>query len=229
MQKPRPRPGICHLQIKKAPGLHKRARRSKIPGVAPIQAESASIMKLLLPLLLLFALPALGPAAEYQAACSIDFRASATLHDFQGTGRCQPFTASETGGVLQIPEVSVPVASLETGNIKRDRQMREMFEAEKFPLIVGHSGAISLSVLRQALANRTIGTPDIPIRLRIRDIEREIVARVGNYLDQEGRIAADLEFTVSLAEYQLEPPSILGIIRVGDRVDVTASFVLKPR
>ena len=186
-------------------------------------------MKFLLSLLLLFALPALGQAAEYQAECSINFRASATLHDFQGTGRCQPFTVNETDGVLHIPEVSVPVASLETGNTKRDRQMREMFEAEKFPLIVGQSGTISLSVIRQALADRTAGTPDIPITLRIRDIQQEIVAKVRNYLEQEDRIAADLEFTVSLQEYQLEPPSIFGIIRVGDLVNVTASFVLKPR
>lgn len=186
-------------------------------------------MPFLLTLLLLFNLPTVVLAVDYHAECTIAFQASATLHDFQGAGQCQPFIVHEEGGILNIPVVRVPVAGLDTGNTKRDQQMREMFEAERFPLITGRSGTVSLSVVRQALADPDAATPDIPVQLKIRHIEQEILATVRNFGAQNDEIKADLEFSVSLAAFQLEPPSLLGIIRVGDRIDVKASFILQAR
>lgn len=184
-------------------------------------------MKLAVAIVLLFILPLAAFAADYRGHCSIDFLATSTLHDVHGQGRCQPFTASETDGVVSLPALSVAVASLDTGNNRRDRQMRDMFKAEKFPLIWGRTGQVVLADLRRALPEEN-GTPDrIVIKLKIRDIEKPVTATIRNFMETDTSIVAEAFFYLSLADYQLQPPSVLGFIRVGDRVRVTATFTLE--
>jgi len=43
------------------------------------------------------------------------------------------------------------------------------------------------------------------------------------------QIAFDLEFPLSLASYRLEPPSVLGLIKVADQVRVVVSVRLQRR
>lgn len=183
-------------------------------------------MKLLPAIVLFFILPLAVFAADYRGNCSIDFMATATLHDVHGKGRCQPFTASETDGVLSLPSLKVAVASLDTDNTRRDRQMRDMFEAEKFPLITGRTGQVVLADLRRALPAENGHSDRMVIHLKIRDIEKPVTATIRNFRETDSSIVAEVVFPLSLADYQLQPPSVLGIIRVGDQVGVTASFTL---
>ena len=70
-------------------------------------------------------------------------------------------------------------------------------------------------------------TPPLLFQLQIRDIEKPVTAVLQNIVETEGKITADLTFTLSLDDYQLKAPSVLGIIRVGDSVKVTTSFLLE--
>jgi hypothetical protein len=176
---------------------------------------------------LVFALPCPSFAIDYRGSCTVVFQASSTLHDIEGNGRCQPFTVEETEGLLHVPALNVAVSGMETGNDRRDRQMREMFEAEQFPLITGTAGSVSLKDFRRAQAAGSGGTEQLAIRLQIRDVTNPVTARVRNLVTTAAKITADLDFSLSLADYQLKPPSVLGIIRVGDQVNVTVSFVLE--
>lgn len=186
-------------------------------------------MKYLLVLVLVFVLPLPCLAIEYSGNCSIVFHGSSTLHDFQGNGSCQPFTVKENAGTMIPPELKVVVAEMETGNAKRDKKMREMFAEEQFPLITGTSSPISLDDLRRRLELGKDSAGDVTINLKIRDITRPVKTTVHNIVITDSTIKADMDFPLFLADYQLKPPSVLGLIRVGDRIDVTVSFVLESR
>ncbi len=172
-------------------------------------------------------LPAISPATNYHGNCTVVFEGSSTLHDFNGKGSCEPFIASENAGVLTVPELTVAVSDMDTDNSSRDNKMRKMFEAEKFPLIKGMSAPISLSDIRKTLEENVNSTTTLLFQLKIRDMEKPVIAVLQNIVETEGIITADLTFTLSLADYQLKAPSVLGIIRVGDSIKVTTSFLLK--
>ena len=77
-----------------------------------------------------------GPALalELRGECRVHFTGSSTLHDFDGTGSCEPFVLRVTetaGGEAIIPEtvVTVAVAGMQTGNASRDKKMRQMFDS----------------------------------------------------------------------------------------------------
>ena len=178
---------------------------------------------------LVFALPCPSFATDYRGSCTVVFRGSSTLHDFTGNGRCQPFTVEETDDIMHVPALNVAVSGMETGNDKRDQQMREMFEAEQFPLITGTTGSIPLKDFRMAQAAGSGGPEELEMQLQIRDITKPVTAKVQNLVMTASKITADLNFSLSLADYQLKPPSVLGIIRVGDQVNVSVSFVLEPQ
>src|SRR5512143_645841 len=81
-------------------------------------------------------------AAEWKGSCDIRFRGSSSLHDFTGNVRCQPFHVGVQGvanGRMIVPsaEVAALAGEMDTGNNSRDRQMREMFQSDRFPRIRG--------------------------------------------------------------------------------------------
>jgi YceI-like domain len=170
-------------------------------------------------------------SATIRGACDIAFLVMSTLHDVPGSARCLPFAAvfsRDAAGRQVIPsvEVEVPVAGMDTRNKSRDGQMREMFRSERFPRI--HAAAKDLDVerLRAEIGRGLEGGASIDLLLRIRDVERRVRATASNLKESGERVTFDLEFPVSLGEFDLKAPSVLGIIRVGDKVSVKATFTL---
>ncbi|MFC1778908.1 YceI family protein [Thermodesulfobacteriota bacterium] len=172
-------------------------------------------------------LPSISLATDYQGNCTVAFEGSSTLHNFNGKGRCEPFIASENAGIINVPELTVAVADMDTDNSSRDNKMHKMFEAEKYPLITGMSGPVSLSTIRKTLEENIDSTQPLFFQLKVRDIEKPVTAILQNIVETEDKLTADLAFTLSLADYKLKAPSVLGIIRVGDTIKVTTSFLLE--
>lgn len=183
-------------------------------------------MKFLIVASLCFLFPFSTFATDYQGNCSVLFQGTSTLHDFEGKGRCQPFSVSETDGLMTIPELNVAVAGMDTDNAKRDKKMLGMFEADKYPLITGRTGPVEINSLRKTLQEDSGNTPEVLFNLKIRDIEKPVTAVLKNIVETDSTISADLVFSLLLPDYQLKPPSVLGIIKVGEIVDVTTSFTL---
>jgi hypothetical protein len=153
------------------------------------------------------------------------------LHDVPGSARCLPFAAvlaRDAAGRHVIPsvEVEVPVAGMDTRNRSRDGQMREMFLSERFPRIHAAAQDVDVDRLRAETGKGREGNPSIDLLLRIRDRERKVRAMASNLKETGGQVTFDLEFPVSLGEFDLKAPSVLGIIRVGDTVSVKANFTL---
>ncbi len=184
-------------------------------------------MRILIFFAILLILPVSALAIDYQGNCSVVFQGSSTLHDFNGTGSCQPFSISENAGIMTISELNVAISGLDTDNAKRDKQMRKMFDVDAFPLIKGSIGPVSLGDIHKSLDESEDSAVEVVFQLKIRDIEKPVTASLQNIVETESKITADLVFTLSLADYQLKPPSVFFIIRVGDSVKVTTSFSLE--
>ena len=170
-------------------------------------------------------------SATIGGACDLAFLLTSTLHDVSGTARCLPFTAvlaRDAAGRQAIPtvEVEVPVAEMDTRNNSRDVQMREMFRSDRFPRIHAAAHDVDVERLRVEIGKGREGNASIDLLLRIRDVERKVRATASNLKESGERVTFDLEFPVSLGEFDLKAPSVLGIIRVGDKVSVKANFAL---
>jgi len=176
-------------------------------------------VRYLLSLILIFALSSTVFATDYHGECAIAFKGSSTLHDFHGKAACQPFTVSRIDGVVDMSNLTVAIAGMDTDNSKRDKKMREMFDEKKYPVITASSGPVALKDVR----NR------VSFKLKIRDIVKPVTATVTNFVETDSRISADVAFTLSLAEYQLKPPSVLGMIKVDDKISVKATIVLNTK
>ncbi len=166
-----------------------------------------------------------------RGACDVAFLVTATLHDVPGSARCLPFAAilaRDAAGRRVIPtvEVEVPVAGMDTRNATRDGKMREMFLSERFPRIHAAAHDVDVERLRVEIGKGREGDASIDLLLRIRDVERTVRATAGNLKESGEQVTFDLEFPVSLGEFDLKPPSVLGILRVGDKVSVKATFTL---
>jgi hypothetical protein len=178
------------------------------------------------------AAPADAPAsARILGACDVAFLVTSTLHDVPGSARCLPFAAvlaRDAGGRQVIPsvDVEVAVAGMDTRNKSRDGQMREMFRSDRFPRIRGTAQVVDVERLREEMGKGREGKAPLDLLLRIRDVERKVRATASNLKESGERVTFDLEFPVSLGEFDLKAPSVLGIIRVGDKVSVKATFTL---
>ena len=186
-------------------------------------------LKLLIFLVLLLALPISSLAIDYQGNCSVEFQGSSTLHDFDGKGSCMPFSASENADVMTTSELSIAVAGMDTDNSRRDKKMRKMFDAESYPLIKATIEPVSLTDIRKALLEDKDSTTEVTFQLKIRNIEQPVTAILQNIVATKEKITANLVFTLSLADYGLKPPSVLGFIRVDDSVKVKTSLTLETR
>jgi len=180
-------------------------------------------------LFLLLAAPAL--AEDLQGSCNVRFEATSTLHDFTGTARSRTIAAPiarNAAGRRVIPSVEVvfPVADMRTGNESRDAKMREMFEADRHPLIRAVGRDVDAETFRERMRKDPGGKTPVDATLVIRDVERKVRAAAGNWKEEGGRIAFDVEFPLSLKEFGLKAPTVLGFIRVGDRVVVKGTFTL---
>ena len=178
------------------------------------------------------AAPADAPApARILGACDVAFLVTSTLHNFPGTGRCLPFEAvlaRDAAGNLVIPvvEVEVPAAGMDTRNKSRDSQMRTMFRSDRFPRIRGAAHDVDVDRLREEMGKGREGNTSIDLLLRIRDVERKVRATASNLKESGDRVTFDLEFPVSLGEFDLKAPTVLWVVRVGDKVSVKATFIL---
>ena len=147
----------------------------------------------------------------------IKFTGSSTLHEFEGKAPPVAFAPSDDAAGNWSARVQVPVASLDTGNGWRDSNMRKVLDAEHYPSILAAFDGIAPDALRQHAT--------LPFMLTIRDKARPVTAALTNWKESEQHLEFDAAFSVSLADYGLEVPSVL-FVHVDDKVAVTVHVSL---
>jgi len=163
--------------------------------------------------------------------CSIRFFGQSTLHDFQGQVACQPFimqTEERPTGrqVVQPPVVTVRVSEMNTDNTSRDKKMWAMFDNERFPEIKGQFVGLDHELTLEQLTASDNGEGSLEFDLQIRDTTQHIKAKTSVLTITPEQIVFIMEFPLSLASFELKPPSVMGIIRVADEVRVEVQTTL---
>ena len=151
------------------------------------------------------------------ATAAIKFAGTSTLHDFGGSLPSQPFTLVLSNGTWSA-DADVLSGLMNTAHEKRDRKMHEMFATNSFPKM--HGNITAAPIPGTASTNATL-------RLIIRDKTNDLAARITGWTEDASAIKFHAVWELSLKDYALKPPSVLGVIKVGDRIqleaDVTAS------
>lgn len=175
----------------------------------------------------LAAVAVLGGAGSAQAQavagrCGVSFFGTSTLHDFEGKAPCALLaidTPDASGRYAARAEVVV--AQMDTDNSSRDKRMREMFEAKKFPRVVATFTGVDPAALRA----RKPGA--LTFRIAIHGVEKTVAATLESYSEVPGKSARfQASFPLSLKEFGLEAPVVMGLIKVDDAVKVVVAVDL---
>ncbi len=154
----------------------------------------------------------------------ISFLGRSTLHAFNGNAQSVSgsLDSDHTAGGLQASgNIAVDVVNMDTGNPKRDRNMKVMLNQQQFPQILCRIDALRSEHLvndkdEEALVKGvlTIAGREQPVEFKVR------LYKSSNEWVVEGT------HNISLSRYELHPPSVIGLIRVFDtvRVDFKVAF-----
>jgi hypothetical protein len=160
-------------------------------------------------------------AQALEATCDIVFSGSSGLGPWTGrvpTLRVRPTPGSTAGRWNAVIEVAI--ASLEDGNKPRDIQLHSMFESKKWPALRAE--------LRDVDPSEAQKTSRLPVELTIRDEKRRLEATLTNWRSAGGRTEFEADVAVSLEEFALEAPSVLGLSKVNDDVTIHARVAVGP-
>jgi polyisoprenoid-binding protein YceI len=161
-------------------------------------------------------------AGGWQGKATVRFQGTSTLHDFRGQGTTDVFGADVVLEGTHAAHVTcaapLQVIRMSTDNAKRDKSMQAMFHMAEFPAL---SGAI-----REVVVDADMPA-EAPVTVTIMGKEQQVESEIMNASVTESGIHFQVHMDVSLKASGLRPPSVMGVIRVGDIVHVSADVDLK--
>jgi hypothetical protein len=166
--------------------------------------------------------PLAANALEIAGRCTVQFFGTSTLHDFEGTAPCALFAveAPDANGRYGA-RAEVAIRQMRTGNSSRDKKMREMFEARKFPRIVATFASVDPAEVRAQRAGA------LPFRIAVHGVERAVTPTISDFSEVPDKSAHfEASFELTLGDFGLEGPVVMGFIRVGDKVKVVVDVDL---
>ncbi|HMO52729.1 MAG TPA: YceI family protein [Kiritimatiellia bacterium] len=147
------------------------------------------------------------------SAVEVEFIGDSTLHRFSGTAMASEIAEVSAPGNRTLIRVVIPVSTMNTGHESRDNNMRHMLDAAHYGLIVGEA-------LREELLQARAGET-IALALTIRNETRQVEAVWSRMDEANGEYTVVLECDISLKDYLLKAPSVMGLIRVKDTVHLS--------
>ena len=117
----------------------------------------------------------------------------------------------------------VDLASFATGIGKRDRDMRQVLDTDRWPKAVYKGEITGHAAVDSSLAAHRLRTRGI---LSLHGVNRAVEVP-GTMVVEEGRSRVEAAFTLKLADYDIEAPSLAAFVKVGQEVAVEVRFHLK--
>lgn len=151
------------------------------------------------------------------------FEVSSTLHQVHGhanewSGRVDFDPAS---GTMRVPfEVHVPVRSLVTDHKGRDKAMLKMFEDKRYPDAVWKIESWSCPSFEAGQPASCLAKG--PFQIHGKSSVHEAVVQV---IPLKAGFEVKTEMDLTTPEFDLVPPSVLGLIRVAQKVTVNIRTV----
>ncbi|QDV05885.1 hypothetical protein Poly30_13880 [Planctomycetes bacterium Poly30] len=157
----------------------------------------------------------------------VGFDAKSTLHDFSGvsqsiSGQFDVNLAQPGSGIEG--ELKVESKSLDTALAGRDEAMHDLMEADVYPTIdfVPTSfQADTVNAAEQKVTGKVSG------KMTIHGIEKPVVMTVTGTIDESRRLVLEGETTLVMSDFEVKPPSKLGMISVED--DIRLWIALRAR
>ncbi len=157
----------------------------------------------------------------------VGFNAKSTLHDFSGV-------TSKVDGTLSVNlakanekplgTITAESNSLDTGLVGRDKDMKQSLGVEQFKTLEFQWTAFTPGAV-DAKAMTVAG--DATGKLTIRGKSHDVTMPVKVSVDASKRVAIEGELKIKLSDYDVVPPSQLGVIKVED--EVTLWIALRAR
>ncbi|HWP46839.1 MAG TPA: YceI family protein [Candidatus Limnocylindrales bacterium] len=159
----------------------------------------------------------------------VKFYGSSPFDKFTGTStQIEGFLEGPIETITQAPssnlkaEVRVEARSLNTGNDRRDKKMRETLEVEKYPLITFKLGQVRLI---QKASDTGPDRYKVEGMLGIHGVERPVTVEVES--KREGnRVTISGKMPLDITDYQIDPPRVPVIVFVKMDKNVRVEFNL---
>jgi polyisoprenoid-binding protein YceI len=173
-----------------------------------------------------------GQSSEWKGSCQVSFSGKSTLHDFDGTVEAEPFTVLISNfdtptKARASSTVLVKAAKMDTGNKKRDVEMRKSLDVDNYPEIRVSVKDLAPEATNPRLDGEVPQPTVIPFVLSLKGKTHRMTARVTGWAYAKDNISCTVTFPVSLAAAGIKPPSVLGLVKVKDEVLVTAKLSLR--
>lgn len=161
-------------------------------------------------------------SAEWQGTAAVGFSGSSTLHAFSGSVTTAQVRVTTTGSgtaMTWCASGELLATNMTTAHAGRDAKMFTMLSAAKWP------------VIRAAILPEPpllAGATGCTVRAEIAGCTNDLPAAVSDWSASDGSLSFAISLPLSLKAFALTPPSVLGLIRVADRIDVRCRVDAKP-
>ncbi len=176
--------------------------------------------------------PASAEDSAWSGSCTVRFEGKSTLHDFSGTAKAEPFILRVSGiddpaRAKATARVVVKEAGMDTGNKKRDAEMHHCLEGAKHPEIVVELNDLPIASTKPADGGTLPRPTVIPFSLLLKGRTHQVTGQVSNWSFDGTKVDCTVAFPVSLNAAGIEPPSVLGLVKVRDEIRVSARLHLE--
>lgn len=135
-----------------------------------------------------------------------------------------PETWRSVGDKAASVSVTIPVASIRSGDGRLDRLMSEALKAERNPVIrFDMTSSALMEAKGPTLLMKTTGN------LTIAGVSRPVSMDVAGTRTSDGRYVLAGRVPVRMSEFGITPPTVLKGVTAGDEVKVTFRWVIAPR
>lgn len=117
----------------------------------------------------------------------------------------------------------VDLNSIETGIGKRDRDMRDVLETEKWPVTYFEGAIADVQKIDSTVTAYRVTAKGI---IFIHGVERELEAP-GTIVLEQDKMHVKTRFTVRLEDFKIEAPSLAAFVKVSQEIRLLVDFYLK--
>lgn len=157
--------------------------------------------------------------AYYADNGHVEFLSNVPLHSFVGE-------SDQLIGRIDLAENTidfyVDLNTLDTGNGKRDKDMRKTLETDEYPF-AEFFGTLTAAIDPESSAEQDV---EVNGEFTIHGVTRSITVPGTIRFSEEG-MQVNASWILNLDDYDIEPPSLL-ILKVDDEQEISFSILLKP-
>lgn len=175
---------------------------------------------LLATLLWFIALPSITQSQSFKTESGhAEFKSEVPLHSFVGSSDHLVGKISLQDSVVDF---YLDLTTLDTGNDKRDKDMRETLETEKYPFAEFFGKLVTDFNPDKSSKQKVMVSGEFTIH----NVTKETTIQ-GTLQKTDDGLSVEANWTLDMTDYNIKPPGIL-FYRVEEKIDIQIKALLKP-